>query len=223
MLQITRIDLRHKLQLLIRTCFLSDYRLLFVRFLLLTLSMWFFFCWKRHSTKIVVLLFLRYLAQQTNTYSKSAAETLKASSRDCASLLTACSMSKTLFNFFLVYTINMSLFTVMFLLLRYLFRCIYCQFYTDFTPYLLLSVISFVLSPWVQKKPPEVVFLKKCSLKLRNIFRKTPVLGSLFNKVVALQGCKYIKKRLQHRFFVRNLRKFLRTHFLKNTCKRLLL
>ena len=39
-----------------------------------------------------MLLILRYLAQQTNNYSKSAAETLKASSRDCASLLTACSM-----------------------------------------------------------------------------------------------------------------------------------
>ena len=32
MLQITRIDLHHKLQLLIRICFLLDYRLLFLRF-----------------------------------------------------------------------------------------------------------------------------------------------------------------------------------------------
>ena len=38
-LQITRIDLHHKLQLLIRICFLLDYLLLFLRFLLLTLSM----------------------------------------------------------------------------------------------------------------------------------------------------------------------------------------
>ena len=51
--------------------------------------------WKRYSTNTIVVLILKYLAQQTNTYSKSAAETLKASSRDCASLLTACSMSKT--------------------------------------------------------------------------------------------------------------------------------
>ena len=51
-----------------------------------------FFCWKRYSTKTIAVLILKYLAQQTNTYSKSAAETLKASSRDCASLLTACSM-----------------------------------------------------------------------------------------------------------------------------------
>ena len=36
-----------------------------------------FFCWKRYSTKTIVVLTLKYLAQQTNTYSKSAAETLK--------------------------------------------------------------------------------------------------------------------------------------------------
>ena len=79
------------------------------------------------------------------------------------------------------------------------------------------------VSYWVQKKPPEVSFKKRCPLKLRNIFRKTPELGSLFNKVVGLQDCKYIKKRLQHRCFVQNLRTFLRTHFVKNICERLLL
>ena len=45
-----------------------------------------FFCWKRYSTKTIVILNLKILAQQTNTYSKSAAETLKANCRDCASL-----------------------------------------------------------------------------------------------------------------------------------------
>ena len=45
----------------------------------------------------------KYLAQQTSTYSKSVAETLKANSRDCASLLKTCSISKTLFKCFLVY------------------------------------------------------------------------------------------------------------------------
>ena len=39
-----------------------------------------FFCWKRYSTKNIVVLILNHLAQQTNTYSKSAAETLKANS-----------------------------------------------------------------------------------------------------------------------------------------------
>ena len=154
MWQITRIDLQHKLQLLIRICFLSDYRLLFLMFLLLTLSMC-FFCWKRHSTKTIVVLILKYLAQQTYTYTNS--ETLKANSRDCASLLTTCSMSKILFKCFRC-TMNMSLFTAMFLLLRFLFRCIYCQFWTDFKPYLLLSFLSFVLSPGEATRGVRVSF-----------------------------------------------------------------
>ena len=62
-----------------------------------------FFCWKRYSTKTIVVLILKYLAQQTNTYSKSVAETLKANSRNCASLLTTCRMPKTLFKCFLLY------------------------------------------------------------------------------------------------------------------------
>ena len=78
-----------------------------------------FFCWKRHSTKTIVVLILKYLAQQTNTYSYSAAETLKANSRDCTSSLTTCTMPKALFKCFLC-TMNMPLFTAMFLLLRFL-------------------------------------------------------------------------------------------------------
>ena len=61
-----------------------------------------FVCWKRYSTKTIVVLILKYLAHQTNIL-KVAAETLKANSRDCCSLLTTCSMSKTLFKCFLVY------------------------------------------------------------------------------------------------------------------------
>ena len=103
LLQITRIDLHHKLQLLIEyVAFFLDYRLLYLRFLLLTLSMCFFYM-KRYNTKTIVVLILKYLDQQTNTYSKSTAETLKANTRDFASLLTTCSMSKTLFKCFLVY------------------------------------------------------------------------------------------------------------------------
>ena len=71
-------------------------------FLLLTLSIC-IFSWKRYSTKTIVVLILKYLAQQTNLYSKLAAETLKANYRDCASLWTSCSMSETLFKCFLVY------------------------------------------------------------------------------------------------------------------------
>ena len=36
-----------------------------------------FVCWKRYRAKAIVVLILKYLAQQTNTYSFSAVETLK--------------------------------------------------------------------------------------------------------------------------------------------------
>ena len=38
------------------------------------------------------------------------------------------------------------------------------------------------------------VVYKRCSLKLRNIYRKTPVVGSLFSKVVCLQAINYINR-----------------------------
>ena len=68
---------------------------------------------------------------------------------------------------------------------------------------------------WVQKKPPEVFFKKSCSLQLRNIYRETSVLGSLFDKVVGLEACNYITKGLQHRCFLRNLQKFANIFFEK--------
>ena len=40
-----------------------------------------FVCLKRYNTKPIVVLNLKYLAHQTNTYSKSAAGTLKANGR----------------------------------------------------------------------------------------------------------------------------------------------
>ena len=52
---------------------------------------------------------------------------------------------------------------------------------------------------------------------------KTPVLESLFNKVAGLQGCSFIKKRLQQRCFTVNISNFLGTAVLKNICERLLL
>ena len=36
-----------------------------------------FVCWKRYRTKSIVVLILKYLAQQTTTYLKSAAKALK--------------------------------------------------------------------------------------------------------------------------------------------------
>ena len=50
-----------------------------------------------------------------------------------------------------------------------------------------------------------------------------PVLESLLNKFAILQICKFIKKRLQHRFFPVKFAKFLRTPMLKNICNQLLL
>ena len=36
-----------------------------------------FVCWKRYRIAVIVLLILKYFAQQTNTYSKATTETLK--------------------------------------------------------------------------------------------------------------------------------------------------
>ena len=114
-------------------------------------------CWKRYSTKTIVILILKYLAQQTSTYSMSAVETLKANSRDCASLLTTCSMSKTLFKCFLVYYEHVFVycngFTVTISFLRFLLS-ILNRFHTLIYFYLLPDLY------WVQKKPPEVFFRK---------------------------------------------------------------
>ena len=74
--QITRIDLHHKLQLLIRICFSFG-----LSSVISKVFVTMFFCWERYGTKTIVVLILKYDAQQTNTYSKSAVETLKANSR----------------------------------------------------------------------------------------------------------------------------------------------
>ena len=52
---------------------------------------------------------------------------------------------------------------------------------------------------------------KKAILK----HRKT-VLGSLFNKVAGHQASNFIKKRIQHRYFLVNIGKFVRTPILEN-------
>ena len=56
------------------------------------------------------------------------------------------------------------------------------------------------------------------SSKVTQYFRENACVKPLkrFNKVVDLQYCKYIKKRLQHRCFLRNLQKCLRIPFLTN-------
>ena len=48
------------------------------------------------------------------------------------------------------------------------------------------------------------------------------MLESLFDKVVSLKVCSFMKKRLQRSYFSLNIAKYLRTPILKNICQRLL-
>ena len=66
------------------------------------------------------------------------------------------------------------------------------------------------------------MFNKKSGFeKFRKIYRKTPVLESLFNKGAGIQACNFIKKRLQQKCFPVNIAKFLKISILKNMCDRL--
>ena len=67
------------------------------------------------------------------------------------------------------------------------------------------------------------ILRKKLFLKFHKIHRKTPVPGSLFNKVAGLRIVTLLKNRLWHRCFSVNFTKFIRTSILKNICERLLL
>ena len=66
------------------------------------------------------------------------------------------------------------------------------------------------------------MFFKIDVLKNLAMFTERPVLELLFNIVAGLEDCNYIKKRFQHKCFLVNIAKFLRT-ILKNLCERLLL
>ena len=105
-----------------------------------------FFCWKRYSTKPVVVLIVKYLAQQTKTYSKSSVETPKANSRDCASLLTTCSISKTLFKCFLVNYEHVFVYCDTFAVTIYFSMYLLSIFNRFHTLIYWSTVISFVLS-----------------------------------------------------------------------------
>ena len=70
----------------------------------------------------------------------------------------------------------------------------------------------------------EEVFCKKTVLKNLLIFTEKHLEWSLFfNKNAGLQGCNFIKKRLQHWRFLANIAKFLRALILKHICGQLLL
>ena len=64
--------------------------------------------------------------------------------------------------------------------------------------------------------------IKKAILKHFVIFTgKRLCRGLFFNKVAGHQACNFIKKRLQHRYFLANIGKFIRRLILKNISERL--
>ena len=70
----------------------------------------------------------------------------------------------------------------------------------------------FIENMW---REPKVVtggvLWKKLFLKILQFQRKTPALESLFDKGSGLQGCNFIKNRLQHRFFLVQFANCLKT------------
>ena len=116
-----------------------------------------FVSWKRYSTKTIVILILKCFAKQINTDSKSVTELLKANSNDCASLLTTCSMSKTLFKCFLVHYEHVFVycddFAVTISFLRFLLSIL-----NRFHTLIYFNLLSGLY--WVQKKPRQLFFKK---------------------------------------------------------------
>ena len=108
--------------------------------------------------------------------------------------------------------------------------CLYCWLLTYFTLCYSVSIVSFehVIAGWdkiTKKYNEQEVFYKKTVLKNFAIFIGKHLCWSLFfNKNAEFQACSFfLKKRLQHKFFLDNIAKFLRTAILKNICERLLL
>ena len=100
--------MNYKLQLPIRICFLLDYPVIFKVFYADFEHL--YVHRKIDRITVILLVTLKYLALQINTYSKSATEPwnnmwnlLKVNRRDCISLLTTCNMSKAFSSVFLVY------------------------------------------------------------------------------------------------------------------------
>ena len=69
-----------------------------------------------------------------------------------------------------------------------------------------------ILVPFISEAATGGVLRKKVFLKISQNSRKTPVLKSLFNKVVGL-ACNFTKKRLQHRFSCEFRKIFKNTFF----------
>ena len=76
----------------------------------------------------------------------------------------------------------------------------------------------------LEKYNEQRVLYKKTFLNNFAIFTEKNLFWCLFfNKNAGLQVCNFIENRLQHRCFLVNIAKFLRTHVLKNICEQLLL
>ena len=116
-------------------------------------------CWKRYSTKIIVVLILKYPAQQTNTYSNSATKNLKQNVKSVIALLYSQLVTclRLCSSVFLVYHEHVFVYCDVFVFTIFFFSVFIVNFKQMSPLDLLLSVISFV---WVQKKPPEVFFKK---------------------------------------------------------------
>ena len=74
-----------------------------------------------------------------------------------------------------------------------------------------------------QKQSPGGVLCIRCSQRFRKIYRKNLCQSLHFNKVAGLRSATLLKKRLQHRCFPVNFSKFLRTPFLTEHLRWLLL
>ena len=64
-------------------------------------------------------------------------------------------------------------------------------------------------------------YKKKTILKHFVIFTGKQLHWDLFFNVASHQACNFIKKKLQNRYFLVNIEKFIRTPILKNICKQL--
>ena len=76
------------------------------------------------------------------------------------------------------------------------------------------SLCFFASLDWIcTEAATGVVLQNRCSQRFRKNHMKTPALKSLFAKVPGLKTCNFVRKRLQHRLFLVNIPKFLRTPF----------
>ena len=119
-------------------------------------------CWKSIAWKLLLFWSFNTLpskqiltqSQQQKPSSKRG-NLLKANSRDCVSLLTICSMCKTLFEYFLVYYKRVFVYVFAMTTSFSMYLLSVLKRFQTLTYFYLLSVFY-----WVQKKPPEVLFKK---------------------------------------------------------------